>query len=56
MKHLLLLIFSLVITFTMRAQSYPDFTNNLNGVPINYKIIDQTKRYVKIMGAASNEK
>jgi hypothetical protein len=56
MKHLLLLIFSLVVTFTMRAQSYyPDFTNNLNGVPINYKIIDQTKRYVKIMGAASND-
>lgn len=55
MKHLLLLIFSFVVTFTMRAQSYPDFTNNLNGVPINYKIIDQTKRYVKIMGAASND-
>ena len=57
MKHLLLLIFSLVVTFTMRAQSYyPDFTNNLNGVPINYKIIDQTNRYVKILGANTNDK
>ena len=48
MKRLYLLIFSLIVIFTTKAQSPTEFTQNINGVTITYKIIDQANRYVEV--------
>ena len=48
MKRLYLLIFSLIVIFTTKAQSPMEFTQNINGVTITYKIIDQVNRHVEV--------
>ena len=48
MKRLYLLIFSLIVVFTTKAQSPTEFTQNINGVTITYKIIDQANRHVEV--------
>ena len=48
MKRLYLLIFSLIVIFTTKAQSPTEFTQNINGVTITYKIIDQANRHVEV--------
>ena len=48
MKRLYLLIFSLIVIFTTKAQSPTEFTQNINGVTITYKIIDQVNRHVEV--------
>ena len=48
MKRLYLLLFSLIVIFTTKAQSPTEFTQNINGVTITYKIIDQVNRHVEV--------
>ena len=48
MKRLYLLLFSLIVIFTTKAQSPTEFTQNINGVTITYKIIDQANRHVEV--------